>query len=84
LKVYINGERAARAARYIVSVSPGGHLKDTEMPCEWMTEANEPKTFPIEFVYGVAEIPDNLGKYMVKYGFAQRSRLIIPEGVKVS
>jgi len=32
----------------------------------------------------VAEIPDNLGKYMVKYGFAQRSRLIIPEGVRVA
>ena len=84
MKVYLNGERASRAANYTVSVCPAGHLKDTEMPHDWVTEANEPKTFPVKFVYGLAEVPSNLGQYMVKYGLAQRSRLIIPDGVQVA
>jgi hypothetical protein len=84
MRIYLNGERASRASSYKVNVSPAGHLKDTEACSEWVTEANEPKTFPVEFVYGVAEVPSNLGQYMVKYGLAQRSRLIIPEGVQLA
>jgi hypothetical protein len=84
MKIYLNGERPSRAAHYVINVCPAGHLKDTECSSEWVTEANEPKTFPVEFVYGLAEVPPNLGQYMVKYGLAQRSRLIIPDGVRVA
>jgi hypothetical protein len=85
MKVYLNGERPARAKRYVMNVCPAEHLKGTgEMPAEWVTEANEPITFPIEFVYGVADVPTNLGTYMTKYGLAAKTRLYIPEGVQVA
>lgn len=84
MKVYLNGERAQRSSAYTVHVCPAGHLPNTEMPSDWVTEANEPKTLSVEFVYGVAEVPSNLGEYLVKYGLAQKFRLIIPEGVRVA
>lgn len=38
--------------------------------------------FTVVFHRGRAEVPSNLGEYMIEQGQAQRSPLILPEGVK--
>jgi len=84
MKVYLTGERAAQAREHTIYVCPAGHLENTEMPSEWVTEKNEPITMPVVFKYGAAEVPSNLGAYLIKYGLAAKTRLIIPDGVKVA
>ena len=88
MKVYLTGGRAAVSREHVVYVSPAGHLqsieKDSEMPSDWVSETNEPLSFPVVFRFGVAEVPSNLGQYMVKYGLASKTRLIIPDGVKAA
>jgi hypothetical protein len=82
MKVYLTGIRAAQAAEHVLYVAPAGHLENTEMPSEWVTEKNEPITMSVVFHHGAAEVPSNLGAYLVKFGFASKTRLIIPDGIK--
>ncbi len=88
MKVYLSGGRAAAAREHIVYVSPAKHMQDlendSEMPSDWVSETNEPLTFPITFSFGEAEVPSNMGRYLLKYGLASKTRLIIPDGVKAA
>lgn len=64
-------------ARHTVFVQPG-----REFPvAEWLDEDGKPRLFPVQFLSGRAEVPDNLGQYMIDQGQAQRSPLILPPGV---
>lgn len=83
--VYAMGEKAAKQASFIMSVSPARHLEGQgEMPSEWVNEKNEPIDFNVEFEFGKAEVPDNLGKYLLKHGFAKMSRLIMRDALVYS
>jgi hypothetical protein len=82
MKIYVTGEKAVRQKSYIVSICPARHLEGQgEMPSDWVNDKNEPIEFNIEFVYGAAEVPDNIGKYMVKHQLAKKTKLIIPDAI---
>lgn len=81
--VYLHGSPDKRpVAEHTVIVCPGRHLHGkSDLPSDWYdnTEAQpKPIEFPVKFHYGQAEVDDVLGKYMVAHGFAEKSRLIIP------
>ena len=77
--VYTRGEKAAKQASFLLSVSPARHLEGQEVPADWVTDKNEPIDFNIEFVFGRAEVSDAIGEYLVKHKFASFTRLILPE-----
>lgn len=68
---------------------PGGKGKHTiysqpgrEFPTSDFLEADgRPKMFATVFVEGVADVPAELGRYLVDQGVASRSPLIVPQGV---
>jgi len=84
LKIYLSGERASLAPSHSVYVCPARHLEGEDMPEGWVTDKNEPVDITVEFHYGIADVPSNLGAYMLKYGLASKSRLIIPNGVRAA
>ena len=45
---------------------------------EWREGLNAPKLIEVLFVNGVADVPDNLGKYLVDNELAKKSRLLLP------
>lgn len=79
LRIYNSGSYG----RGIVFVTPGRDHPETS---DWMktnTDSegksfNEPIMFTVKFENGVAEVPDNLGRYMIDKGLARKSRLILP------
>jgi hypothetical protein len=78
--VYTTGDKAAKQAAFIMSICPARHLEGQgEMPSEWVDEQNKPIEFNVEFNHGRADVPENIGKYLIKHQLAKKSRLIIPE-----
>lgn len=76
--VYVTGEKARQQASYILSICPARHLEGQEVPTDWVNDKNEPIEFNVEFVFGKAEVPDNIGRYLVQHEMATFSRLIRP------
>lgn len=58
-----------------IFVQPGTHHKVSD----WMDENGKPKMFVVTFKFGCAEVPDNLGQYMLDNELAQATRIIIPD-----
>lgn len=54
------------------------------MPSEFVTEKNDPLDIEVIFSFGMAEVPSNVGKYMLDHGLASKTQLIIPDGVKAA
>lgn len=83
MKVFTHGsEGKPPPASHTFLVCPGGHLSESACPAsfwEGRGEQRKAKTFAVEFVYGEATVDDELGKYMLETGLAQKSRLILPE-----
>lgn len=73
MKVYHPGARG----KSTTFVQPGVHHPVSD----WMDEAGNPRMFAVEFIEGVAEVPDNLGKYLIDRELASCSPIILPEGV---
>lgn len=66
----------AAVPRHTLFVQPG-----REFPVsEWMDEEQKPRIFQVEFRGGVAEVPDNLGLYLIDRELAQPSPLLLPPG----
>lgn len=78
-------------AQHTLICAPAGHLpKDFETVnkegkrepnSDWWDMTGDkprPRQFEVLFVYGEAEVPDALGRYLVETGQAQRTRLIVP------
>jgi hypothetical protein len=61
----VSGRASPRRRLSIVILGKGGQRK--------------PRTFTVEFKYGECEVSDELGKYMIAVGFAEKTRLILPE-----
>ncbi|MFS2114318.1 hypothetical protein [Herbaspirillum frisingense] len=70
----------SRTGRRTVFVQPGTHYPAS---C-WMDEEGKPRMYPVLFVQGVAEVPENLADYMVEQELASRSPIIIPNASQVS
>lgn len=55
--------------------------KRAEPPVDWMEEVDgqlKPRQIPVVFRYGQAEVPDDIGKYMLARGLVEPTRLIRP------
>lgn len=79
MKIYSN----SMYGRGTVFVSPGRDHPETS---EWIRSSSdgegrpvqEPVQFTVTFKAGMAEVPENLGKYMIAHKLAVRSPLILP------
>ena len=70
MKVYYEG----RDDGHRMFVQPGTHHADVS---EWMQEG-KPILMEVKFNNGVAEVPENLGKYLIDKGLVRKSRIILP------
>ena len=59
-----------------VFVSPGAHHPET---ADWVDPKTKvPIMFTVKFKNGIAEVDDNMGRYLVKQKLAQASPVILP------
>ena len=63
-----------RHKRHTLIVSPGKEFTNVS---EWKDAQGNPLTLTVEFVAGVARVPDNLGDYLLDKGLAQSSPIIL-------
>lgn len=80
--VYLITEAARQQPCHIMHVCPAADAEGregAEAPSEWVSDNNEPLPFAVEFSYGKAEVPDHLGRYLVRRGLARKSGLILPQ-----
>lgn len=54
-------------------VTPGAHDKECS---DWFDDKKNAKRFDIKFVNGVAEVPNNLGAFLVAHGQANKTKLV--------
>lgn len=45
---------------------------------QWKEENGSPIMYRVAFVNGCAEVPAELGQWLIKLGYANRTRLIVP------
>lgn len=78
MRVYYAGERN----NHQMSVAPAADTRAMRegINAEWLDARGQPRTFQVNFINGVAEVPDSLGKYLIKTGQAKRTRLWLPPG----
>lgn len=79
--VYTTGEKSAKQPSFIMSLSPANDPPGAECPADWVDDKNNPVQINVEFQYGRADVPDDLGRYMIKRGFAAKTKLILPAGL---
>ena len=77
--VYLPTERDRRND-HTIYVTPGADAAFTkgEVPAEWKDQEGKPLTITVKFIQGKAEVPKNLGEYMVERGLARKTALIRP------
>lgn len=82
MRVFCAGERAAVAPVFVMFVAPAGDTEFTkgDIPASWVDENKVPVQFTVEFKFGRAEVPDDIGKYMVARKLAKRTQLLLPNG----
>jgi len=74
MHVYLHGDGVRPPPEYhYMYACPGAHLENTALPVGWVDALNRPKTFDILFVHGRAEVDDELGRYLIKHGFAHKT-----------
>lgn len=78
MRVYLTGERHRAQPIHRLIVSPAAEIKNEEVPREWVSDQNEPVPITVEFAFGVAEVPTNMGKFLVSRGLAAKTQLILP------
>jgi len=44
---------------------------------DWLDENGDPLSFNVEFKFGKAEVPDNLGRFLIDKGLAQESVILV-------
>jgi hypothetical protein len=80
MKIYATGTVAYKSPRTALYVTPGNNPESD--PEEWFEDETRQKRkqFKVEFVFGEAEVPDTLGKWLLAQGAAKRTRLFVPTG----
>jgi len=78
MKVYYPGEKAQRQPSFVMSVAPAATVQNQEVPRDWVDDLNNPVQFNVEFVYGVAEVPDELGRYLIENDLVRKTQLVLP------
>jgi hypothetical protein len=77
--VYLNGDNPRGHPNYVVRVAPAADNYFTnaeDCPSDWKEANGSAKQIDIVFAYGRAEVDENMGRYLVKRGIAERSRII--------
>jgi hypothetical protein len=74
MRVYRTGSREANIRLH---VQPGNEFKNSD----FVDAQGNAIQFTVQFQAGEAKVPSNLGKYLIDKGLAQRSPLILPQGV---
>lgn len=79
MKVYYHGH----GLKHRLFVQPGVDYPETS---EWMEPTDpkgnvKPKLLEIQFENGVANVSDNLGRYLIEKGHARKSKIILPTEV---
>jgi hypothetical protein len=76
MRVYVSEHRS-----HTVYVSParGPHGETLEGMSQWKTPDGEPQMQTVRFKDRVAEVDAHLGQWLIKHGYARRTRLIIPD-----
>lgn len=83
MKVYAAGQRQAQGTQTL-HINPARHIGErAACPTAWFDAEGEPIDITITFVSGSAEVTDEVGRYLIAYNLARKTRLIIPEGVTV-
>lgn len=70
MKIFVNGAQE-RKELHRLFVTPG---KDDPSNSAWIGEDQLPMQLTVTFVRGVAEVDDQLGRYLIKKGLAEKSR----------
>jgi hypothetical protein len=81
MRVYLNNTKGYKQALHLMSVAPAkdhAFTKGTEVPVEWVDENNKPVNIEIKFLFGVAEVPDPLGRYLLARSLGLKTRLRTP------
>lgn len=76
MRVYYAGERKNHQMAIAPAADPRA-IRDG-VNADWLDARGQPRTFHIDFVDGVAEVADSLGRYLVATGQAKRTRLWLP------
>lgn len=81
MKLYLHSENAEKSAQYPVIVAPAGDdefisAAKAEKHKDWKNAKGDPVQFKIVFKFGVAEVQDELARYMLERGIAHKSRLL--------
>jgi hypothetical protein len=92
MRVYLHSDMAEKQASYVVNIAPAGdtlfHKPDdyhkgdkksadrASFPSDWSHADGDAKQFQITFVFGVADVDDQIGKYMVARGIAKSNRML--------
>jgi hypothetical protein len=69
--IHGDGERPPPAMHFMMA-TPAADIQG-EVPASWVDTLNRPKEFQLQFVHGRAEVDDELGKYLIKKGYAHKS-----------
>lgn len=77
MKVYRLG-RPDQPGRHWLMLTPGA----THPASDFMHADGSAILFNVEFVNGCAEVPDNLGRWMLDHGYAQDTLFILPPGFR--
>lgn len=78
MRVYLLGEQYRAQPTHRMFVAPAADVRNEEIPADWVDDENNPVSIPVEFRFGEAEVPTNLGKFLVSRGLVARSRLFMP------
>jgi hypothetical protein len=62
---------------HVVYVEPGREHDVSE----WKNQEGKPIQIKVEFKHGKADVPNNLGEYLLANKLAERSRLILPQNI---
>lgn len=73
MKVYATGFKAFEVHTTRTFVAPGKN--QAAEPADWW-DGETPRTFEVVFHYGIAEVPDPLGKWLVANGVANKSKIV--------
>lgn len=78
MKIYYPGSQP----HHTLSVAPAAHPGpgDHRMNADWLDGEGAPVTFQVQFVDRTAEVDKSLGEFLIKHGYAQRTKLLLPQG----
>lgn len=79
MRVFLHSDNAERQAKYVMTVAPAADtdfVENAHILDEWKLADGGARQIEVTFVFGAAEVPDSLGRYMAARGLAHRSRML--------